>query len=105
MANIPELTDENFKAAVASGVVLIDFSAEWCGPCRALAPVLEQVAAEVSDQAKVYKVDIDKSQQVTAMYNVTSVPTLVLLVDGQEKDRSVGLKDAESLKTMITAAV
>lgn len=100
-----ELNDENFDEQVAKGVTLVDFTATWCGPCRMLAPVIEELAEKMGDKASVVKVDIDASQSVTARFDVTSVPTIVLLKDGQEVGREVGLKDLESLEAMVTAAL
>lgn len=102
---IQQLTDETFDEAIASGVVLVDFFAEWCGPCRMLSPILADLASKLEGQARIAKLDIDAAQRVTTNFQVTSVPTLVLFKDGQEVDRVVGLRDAESLEKMINAAV
>lgn len=102
--NITEVNDTTFNKAVSKGVTLVDFSAEWCGPCRALAPILEEVAKEVKGKAIVAKIDIDQNQKSTSDFNVTSVPTLILFKDGQEKQRIIGLKDAKSLVKMILSA-
>jgi len=98
---IIHIEEANFESTIQSGLVLIDFSAEWCGPCRALAPVLEEVATKMQGKVVVGKVDIDEAQATTAKYQVTSVPTLILFKDGSEADRSVGLRDADSLETWI----
>lgn len=98
---IIHIEEANFESTIQSGLVLIDFSAEWCGPCRALAPVLEEVATKMQGKVVVGKVDIDEAQATTAKYQVTSVPSLILFKDGQEVDRSVGLRDADSLETWI----
>lgn len=102
---IIELNDENFETTAGQGVCLVDFSADWCGPCRALAPILEQVATAVSGKASVAKIDIDASQRTTARFQVTSVPTLVLLKAGKEVNRVVGLRDANSLLKMVEGAL
>lgn len=97
------LNEESFKEAVAKGKTLVDFYADWCGPCRMLAPVLETVASdqEVSKNATVAKIDIDAAQGVASTYNVTSIPTLILFQDGKELRRLVGLRDANAIKHFI----
>ena len=98
---IKELTDENFHQGVAQGVVLVDFYADWCGPCRMLAPVVEELAKEMSEKMTVAKVDTDRAMSVAGEYEVTSIPTLILFKDGQVKKRIVGLKDLDSLRKMV----
>jgi thioredoxin 1 len=97
------LNEESFKEAVSKGKTLVDFYADWCGPCRMLAPVLETVASdqEVSKNATVAKIDIDSAQGVASTYNVTSIPTLILFQDGKELRRLVGLRDANAIKHFI----
>jgi thioredoxin 1 len=99
------LTDSNFSQETAKGVCLVDFHANWCGPCRMLAPVLEQVASEVQGKALIAKVDIDTEQKTASQYQITSVPTMILLKDGKEVKRLVGLRNAESIKEMILSVV
>jgi thioredoxin 1 len=97
------LNEESFKEAISKGKTLVDFYADWCGPCRMLAPVLETVASdqEVSKQASVAKIDIDSAQGIASNYNVTSIPTLILFQDGKELRRLVGLRDANAIKHFI----
>ncbi len=102
--NITHLNDDNFKAGVASGITLVDFHAEWCGPCRMLAPVLSKVAQDVKGKAKIAKLDIDHAQQIASQYQVTSVPTLILFKSGMEVGRLVGLRDAAAVKDFILSA-
>ena len=96
-----QLTDETFDAKVASGAFLIDFYADWCGPCRMMAPVLDEVDAEYGDKLTVAKVDVDANQRVAAKFQITSIPTLIVLKDGQEVARSVGMKDKAAIKQML----
>lgn len=91
------LTEENFQQEVASGVTLVDFYADWCGPCRMLTPVLEEVSKELNGQAVVAKIDIDKAQKTASTFQVTSIPTLILFNGGKEVGRLVGLRDKETI--------
>jgi thioredoxin 1 len=102
--NIKKLTQESFDAEIASGVTLVDFYADWCGPCRMLAPVLEEVAKEVEGKASIAKLDIDLAQKVTGDLQITSVPTLVLFKDGKECKRIIGLRDADFIKDFVISA-
>lgn len=104
-ALIEKVTDENFQNVVAQGVVLVDFYADWCGPCRMLSPILEQIATEMQGKAKVIKVDTDQAEKTATTYRITSIPTLILFKDGKEVDRVVGLRDAQALRTMISSAL
>jgi thioredoxin 1 len=98
-------TDESFDLEIKTGVTLVDFHANWCGPCRMLAPVLEQVAKELKGQAVLGKVDIDSEQKIASRFQITSVPTMILFKDGKEMNRLVGLRNAEAIKTFILAAM
>ncbi|CAX10996.1 thioredoxin [Chlamydia trachomatis] len=95
------VSQENFADSIASGLVLIDFFAEWCGPCKMLTPVLEALAAELP-HVTILKVDIDSSPRPAEQYSVSSIPTLILFKDGKEVERSVGLKDKDSLIKLIS---
>ncbi len=98
------LTDANFDAEIQKGVTLVDFHANWCGPCRMLAPVLEQVSKELKGKASLGKIDIDAEQKTATRFQITSVPTMILFKDGKEVNRLVGLRNAEAIKDFIMSA-
>jgi len=98
------LNESDFDHKVAKGITLVDFYADWCGPCRMLTPVLEQIAKAVHGKVTIAKVDIDDNQRIATQFQVTSVPTMVLLKDGKEINRLIGLRDAEGLKKFIATA-
>lgn len=99
--SIKHLTDSSFEKEIKEGVTLVDFYADWCGPCRMLTPVLEKVAKEVRGKASIAKLDVDSAQRVASTFQVTSIPTLILFQNGKEVGRIVGLKDAETLKEFV----
>ncbi|MFW6155036.1 MAG: thioredoxin [Planctomycetota bacterium] len=98
------LTSEEFDDAVASGVVLVDFWAPWCGPCRQQTPILEQVARRVDGRAVVMKVNVDDQGDLAERFDVRSIPTLILLRDGRPVERFVGVQNAETLIDAIDSA-
>ncbi|MDR0608933.1 MAG: thioredoxin [Planctomycetaceae bacterium] len=93
-----------FNTAIQSGVVLVDFFATWCGPCRMQAPILEELAAQIGKTAKIIKVDADQFQSLAIKYDISSVPTMVLFKDGQIINRLVGLQQAANLKVILEDA-
>jgi len=99
MADINMVSEGNFKQEVleSSIPVLVDFTAVWCGPCKMLAPVVEQLATEWGGKIKVVKLDIDENPGVTMSYHVMGVPTLILFVDGKAVERSTGYQPKDRL--------
>lgn len=102
--NMKKLTEDSFQAEIDKGVVLVDFYADWCGPCRMMAPVLDRVAKDLAGSATIAKLDIDHAQKTAGRFQVTSVPTLILFKDGKEVGRLVGLRDADTIKDFISSA-
>ena len=96
---LSNLTAESFETEVKNSkdLVLVDFYATWCGPCKMLAPVLEQVADEVKEKATIKKLDIDECLDIAKEFNVMSVPTMILFKDGKEVERIVGLRQKNQI--------
>jgi thioredoxin 1 len=97
------VTESNFAQEVASSAtpVVVDFGATWCGPCRALAPVVEELAREYAGRVKIATVDIDQAPGVAQQFNIMSVPTLIFFKAGQVRDKVIGLKPKADLKARI----
>ena len=104
-SKIVHLTDENFDDAAAEGVVLVDMWAPWCAPCLMQAPVLEKVADAVGETAKIAKLNVDEGGATAARFGVQAIPTLLLLKDGEETERFVGVQREETLVSAIEDAL
>lgn len=91
------ISDIDFSEKISTGVVLVDYWAVWCMPCRLQAPILEKVAQEMSGKAKIYKLDVDKNQVTSAKYGIVSIPTIIIFKDGKKVETLVGLQNKESL--------
>jgi len=103
VSHVPAVNDATFEAEVLKSPipVLVDFYAEWCGPCKRLAPTVEEVAREQAGKVKVVKVDIDGSQESASKYGVMAVPTLVLFKNGAEAGRLMGLAPKPKIEALI----
>lgn len=94
-------TDQTFKQETGKGVVLVDFWAPWCGPCKMIAPVLEDLDNDLAGKAKIVKVNVDENQQTASEFGVMSIPTLILFKNGEKVDQVIGFQPKEALKQLI----
>ncbi len=91
------LNNENFKAETAAGVVIVDFWADWCSPCRMFGPIVKEVAKEVGGKAKVGKLNVDENQKIAEKFNIMSLPTILIFKDGKIMESLIGAQPAEIL--------
>lgn len=99
---IVNVSDQTFNNEVESqGVVLVDFWAPWCGPCKMIAPILEDLSGDLGDAVKIAKLNVDDNPESASRFGVMSIPTLILFKDGQPVDKIVGLNSKDSLKNLI----
>lgn len=94
-------TDQSFTSEISDGLVLVDFWAPWCGPCKMIAPVLEELDSEMSDSVKIVKVDVDENQETASNFGIMSIPTLVLFKNGEPVDKVVGFQPKEALAQLV----
>ncbi|MBU0678707.1 MAG: thioredoxin [Verrucomicrobia bacterium] len=99
-----ELTDRNFAEHVGKGIVLVDFWAPWCGPCRVQGPIIEQLAAEIGGKAAIAKVNVDDAPMTSGQLGIRSIPTLILFKDGKPVDGFVGVQNTATLTAAIDEA-
>ena len=97
------LTDSQFSENVlnSKGLVLVDFWAEWCGPCRQLGPILEAIDEEMGNDVKIYKMNVDDSPETASQFGIRSIPTMFLFKDGKQVDVKVGLNSESDIKSWI----
>lgn len=103
--SVTNLNTENFEKEVINSekTVLIDFWASWCGPCKMMSPVVDQIAEELNDSVKVCKVNIDEEQNLAVKYNVMSIPTFVVIKGGKEVGRTIGVQDKNDIINIINS--
>ena len=104
---VSKVSDATFDSEVlkATEPVVVDFWAEWCGPCRMIAPALEEIAGTLNGKVKIVKLNVDENPQTAAKYGIQSIPTLMIFKDGQMASRQIGAAPKQKLESWITAAV
>jgi thioredoxin 1 len=102
---VAHITDAEFQSTVAEGITLVDFWAPWCGPCRMIAPILDELAGELKDKARIVKINVDENPTVAGQFGVMSIPTLLLFKNGQKVDQKVGGQAKPQLKAFIEQAL
>lgn len=94
---VKKISQVEFESEIAEGVCIVDFFATWCGPCKMMAPVLEEISEELAGKIKFYKIDTDENEGLAARFRITGVPSLVIFKDGKKEDMLVGLQPKANL--------
>lgn len=97
MSKVAHLDESNFEQETAKGIALVDFWAPWCGPCKMLSPILEEVAEEIGSKALIAKVNVDESPALAQKFNVMSIPAIFVMKDGKQINQMIGLQDKNAI--------
>ena len=100
--NVAHIGDAEFASTIEKGITLVDFWAPWCGPCKMIGPILEEIAAELPEGSRIVKIDIDQHQKTAGDFGVMSIPTLVVFKDGKIVNKMVGASTKDKIKSLIT---
>ena len=101
MAKVINTSEFQKEVLNKKGVVLVDFFAQWCGPCKMIAPILQELATEVNEKAKIYKVDVDQSGELAMKYGIMSVPTMIIFKNGEAVEQMIGFQSKGTLKAKL----
>lgn len=99
------ITEKNFEEKTKKGVVVVDFFATWCGPCRMMSPILDEIKDEVGDKVEIYKVDVDDDEKLARRFGVMSIPTIFIFVDGEIQEKHIGLWMKEDMLTILNSYI
>lgn len=102
MSNLIVLNNDSFDQEIADGTALVDFWAPWCGPCRMIGPVIEELADDFAGKAKICKLNVDDNNALAVKYNVMTIPTLIIYKDGAEVERIVGVRSKPEIADTVT---
>ena len=100
---VQDINEAEFDAAIATGTVLVDFWAPWCGPCKTQGPILDKVVDQIADTSKIVKVNVDENAPIAAKFGVRSIPTLILFKDGEKVEDFVGVQQEKTLVELLNA--
>ena len=102
---LKEVTEQDFQSTVDRGVTLVDFWAEWCGPCRMVTPVLEELQGELGDSAQIVKLNVDENPNIAQQFGISGIPTMLLFKDGQVVDKLVGASSINTYRDLINKQI
>lgn len=105
MAKYIEVNNDNFESTINEGVTLVDFWAPWCGPCKMVGPIVEELASDYDGKAKVAKINVDNNQELATRFGIRSIPTIAFFKDGELKDQIVGAASKQALSDKIDTLI